>query len=107
MPRTPGAGTTMASWATAPPTSGARRGNWDGQLGDGTTTNQSAPEQVGTDTHWASASAGGNFTVAGKTDGTLWAWGFNVFGELGVGDTAGRGVPVQVGTDTHWASVSA
>jgi alpha-tubulin suppressor-like RCC1 family protein len=38
--------------------------NWSGQLGDGTTTNRLAPVQVGTDTHWASVSAGVVHTVA-------------------------------------------
>jgi alpha-tubulin suppressor-like RCC1 family protein len=38
--------------------------NQFGQLGDGTTTNRSAPVQVGTATDWASSSAGGYHTVA-------------------------------------------
>src|SRR5450759_1823628 len=45
--------------------------NSSGQLGDGTTINQSTPVQVGTNTHWASVSGGDYHTVAVKTDGTL------------------------------------
>jgi len=82
--------------------------NVHGQLGDGTTTDRHSPVRVGTDTHWASVSAsrGDGWTVARKTDGTLWAWGNNDFGNLGVvGDDLST--PTQVGTDTHWASVVA
>jgi alpha-tubulin suppressor-like RCC1 family protein len=82
-------------------------GNYSGELGDGTTTNRMTPGAVGTDTHWASISAGQNHTAGVKTDGTLWSWGGNVYGELGDGTTTNRLVPVQVGTERHWASVAA
>jgi alpha-tubulin suppressor-like RCC1 family protein len=49
---------------------------------------------------------GDSHTVAVKTDGTLWAWGFNGSGQLGDGTTTNRLVPVRVGTDNHWASAS-
>src|SRR5579872_4197543 len=82
--------------------------NGYGQLGDGTSTDHHSPEQIGTDANWAQVSAGGlNFTVAIKTEGTLWAWGFNNDGELGDGTTTGRDSPEQIGTDTNWAQVSA
>lgn len=41
-----------------------------------------------------------------KTDGTLWAWGYNFRGELGLGDTASRSIPVQVGTANDWLDIS-
>jgi len=37
------------------------------------------------DTDWASVSAGGFYTVAVKTDGSLYAWGSIWFGQLGDG----------------------
>ena len=37
--------------------------NFYGQLGDGTTTDQVTPVQVGTDTHWASVAAGFYHTI--------------------------------------------
>ncbi len=44
----------------------------------------------------ASVSLGGAFTLALKTDGTLWAWGANEAGQLGTGDRTARLMPVQV-----------
>lgn len=43
-----------------------------------------------------SASAGADFTLALKTDGTLWAWGGNDYGQLGTGSTEASRQPVQV-----------
>ena len=40
--------------------------------------------------------AGGDFTVALKTDGTLWAWGGNDYGQLGNGTVVSAAQPVQV-----------
>jgi len=85
-----------------------------GQLGDGTNTNRNVPVQIGTATDWASVSTGGTMnnsdgghTVAIKTDGSLWAWGFNNCGQLGDGTTTNKNVPVQIGTATDWANLSA
>jgi len=41
-----------------------------------------------------------------KTDGTLWAWGWNNKGQLGLNNTTIRSSPMQVGTNTTWASLS-
>ena len=87
--------------------------NGMGQLGLGTTTQVSTPVQVGNLTNWLSVSAGGNqsigscFTVATKTDGTLWSWGANGNGQLGLGNTTSYSSPVQVGTLNTWRAVVA
>src|SRR2546422_8652574 len=52
-------------------------------------------------------SAGDSHTVALKSDGTLWAWGFNTNGQLGDGTTTSRPSPVQTGTEASWMAVSA
>src|SRR5262249_46486464 len=80
--------------------------NGHGQLGDGF-NNHYTPIQVGTDTHWASVTAGSEHTVAIKTDGTLWNWGDGESGQLGDGTFDDQGSPVQVGTATDWASAAA
>jgi alpha-tubulin suppressor-like RCC1 family protein len=69
--------------------------NSNGQLGDGTTTLQSAPEQIGTATNWNSVATGVAFSIGRKTDGTTWVWGLNSSGQLGDGTTTQRNSPVQ------------
>ena len=68
-----------------------------GQLGNGTTTVRITPVQVsGLSTNVTAIAAGGNYTVALKQDGTIWAWGDNYYGELGDGTYTERHTPVQV-----------
>ena len=61
---------------------------------------------------WTSIACGGSHTIAVKSDGTLWGWGYNGSGQLGIGlDEFGfpapnATTPVQIGTDTNWASVA-
>lgn len=82
-----------------------------GELGDGTNVLKNSPVQIGTDTNWkeVSPSMDGiySFTLAVKTDGTLWSWGSNNRGQLGDGTTVFRNYPMQVGTDTDWSTVAA
>ena len=63
--------------------------------------------QVGS-TCWRMVSAGENFSLGIKTDGTMWAWGLNSnrLG-LGLGNLANQNLPTQIGTANDWATVSA
>ncbi len=79
--------------------------NFDGQLGDNTTTDRLTP--VAVDTSASSAlfgkmviaiAAGSMHSLALCSDGTLAAWGFNAQGELGDNSTTDRYVPVAVNT---------
>jgi len=70
-------------------------------------TNYSSPRQVGSDTTWSStrghAIVGDMHVVAIKTDGTLWAWGYNrVYGQLGQNNRNNTSSPVQIGAGTNW-----
>lgn len=56
---------------------------------------------------WKSVSAGYNFSVGVKKDGTLWATGYNTAGQLGTGNIEDQDVFVQIGKDNDWVKVSA
>jgi alpha-tubulin suppressor-like RCC1 family protein len=79
-------------------------------LGAYAPTTSYLPAQVGSDTTWSSVSGGSSYTMALKTNGTLWAWGSNETAQLGNGG-GGTGVfvmsPIQIGTLTTWKSVGA
>ena len=79
-----------------------------GQLGDDTVANKSSPIQtVAGGTDWKSVACGANFTVALKTDGTLWVWGDNPFGQLGDNTTIKRSSPIQtIAGGTNWKQIS-
>ena len=82
-----------------------------GQLGDNTTTTRSSPVSVvGGFTNWCQASAGNNHSLAVRSNGTIWAWGYNGNGSaspLGDGTSISRSSPVSViGGFTDWCSVS-
>ena len=40
--------------------------------------------------------SGQDFTVALKSDGTVWTWGYNGYGQLGLGDKSNRYKPTQI-----------
>jgi alpha-tubulin suppressor-like RCC1 family protein len=60
--------------------------NGNGQLGDGTTTERTTPVQVlqlqSQLQNVVSIAAGQDFSVALKSDGTVWGWGYNGNGHL-------------------------
>jgi alpha-tubulin suppressor-like RCC1 family protein len=67
-------------------------------------TNRSSPVQIGADTLWSSNRKTALFTLAVKTNGQLWSWGYNGYGMLGIGTNTNRSSPVQVGALTDWAT---
>jgi alpha-tubulin suppressor-like RCC1 family protein len=80
-----------------------------GRLGDNSTTERSSPVSVvGGFTDWISASAGNNFSLGVRANGTLWAWGYNGRGILGDNTVTSRSSPVSVvGGFTDWIEASA
>ena len=114
----PGSGEDLLLGTTPGPVMPGKPWAWGsnntGQLGGGTTTATPTPAQVrGLDGVVALAS---NFiweredlhhSLALKSDGTVWAWGWNGFGQLGDGTTTQRLVPVRVEGLTDVVAVAA
>ncbi len=80
--------------------------NNNGQLGDGTTTNRTEPVPV---LDAASAplvgiialEVGNDHSLALKSDGTVWAWGYNGNSQLGDGTTTRSLVPLLLQGDNR------
>ncbi len=80
-----------------------------GGLGDNTIVNRSTPVTTfAGGTNWKQVSAGSEYTLAIKTDGTLWSWGNGGSGRLGNSTTASRSIPVTTFSGgTNWKQCSA
>ncbi len=74
--------------------------NSNGQLGDGTTTQRTAPVAVSGITTAVEVSAGSLHTCARLADGSVKCWGSNGNGQLGDGNLIQRLTPVPVMTGT-------
>src|SRR5205085_474429 len=71
--------------------------NANGQLGIGTNTESTTPMQVTNLTGVVVAVASGGYhSLALKSDGKVWAWGYNPFGALGDGTYNSSNIPVAV-----------
>ena len=67
-----------------------------GELGDGTTTNESTPVTVTAVTNAASVTLGINYSCELDSDGAAECWGHNSYGQLGNNSTSNSSVPVAV-----------
>jgi alpha-tubulin suppressor-like RCC1 family protein len=88
-------------------------GDQAGELGFATPglVPQLTPRQVGSDADWQAVACGNgmgdNYTLAVKTNKTLWGWGGNLRGQLGEGDFVMRYQgPNQAGSATDWATLA-
>lgn len=79
-----------------------------GSIGDNAAISRSSPVQVGALTDWSSVCVASTIgsVAATKTNGTLWAWGYNVQGQLGQNNVINRSSPVQIGSLTAWVTAS-
>lgn len=74
--------------------------NATGQLGDTSNTDRNIPVSAGSLSGVVAVSAGGDqleaHSLALKSNGTVWAWGSNIYGGLGNATTTNTNYPVQV-----------
>jgi alpha-tubulin suppressor-like RCC1 family protein len=78
-----------------------------GQIGNGTTiTDQATPVQVSGLSGVIKIATGRFFSLALKSDGTVWTWGQNLYGQLGNGNTTDSPLPVQVSGLTNVTTVT-
>jgi len=100
-----------STWPVLPTAGGLYMwgGGTSGMLGLGNTTSYSSPKQVGSLNTWTALYSGTNFTVATKSDGTLWSWGVNQagVGQLGLNNSGtSYSSPKQVGALTNWSQIA-
>jgi len=79
-------------------------GNWNGQLGDGTTTQRTYPVNITNSGSLSgktvsSVTTGAYHTLVRCSDGTLHSFGWNNYYQLGDGTTTTRNLPVNITTN--------
>ncbi len=82
--------------------------NSSGELGINNVSRRFAPVQtISGGTDWSKIACGLSYTMAIKTDGTLWLWGNNNWGQLGINNRSNRSSPVQIiSGGTNWTKIA-
>jgi alpha-tubulin suppressor-like RCC1 family protein len=80
---------------------------WGAAIVNGSEVEEMAPAQVGTDSDWMKISASNSHTLAIKSNGSLYSWGFGAQGALGHDTNEDTAVPTQVGSATNWVEIDA
>ena len=63
---------------------------------------RSSPTNIGSGSSYNKAFSNSNTAFVSKTDGTMWAWGYNNKGQVGLNDTPNNTSPRQIGTHSSW-----
>lgn len=76
-------------------------------LGLGKIRTQVQLRRIGNETNWVSVATGGSHNIALKSDGTLWAWGQNLYSQLGDGTKITQNIPTRSVPGNDWKQVAA
>jgi alpha-tubulin suppressor-like RCC1 family protein len=79
-----------------------------GELGLGNLfdkVNYNVPHRINIDQSWKVLGSGKAHVLAVKSNGSLWAWGWNEFGQLGISNYENQSKPTQIGIDTNWQQI--
>ena len=68
---------------------------------------RNAPTQIPHFTGVIAVAAGTNHSLALKSDGSVWAWGWNIFGQLGDGSGVNQNAPVKINGLTNVIAIAA
>ena len=67
---------------------------------------QACLRRIGEETNWVNIAVGGSTTLALKSDGTIWAWGENIYGQLGDGSKVReQASPVRSVSGDDWKQI--
>ena len=80
--------------------------DYEGELGNGSTTGSNVPVAVSNLTGVVAVAGGAFHGLALTSDGKVWAWGWNLYGQLGNGSTTGSNVPVAVSNLTGVVAIA-
>ena len=80
---------------------GEERAGWPA-LGLKNTNNTVSLRRIGNENDWTSVAVGEDFNLAIKSDGSLWAWGQNLYYQLGDGTKTTRATPVRSVPGNDW-----
>jgi RNA polymerase sigma factor (sigma-70 family) len=76
-------------------------------LGNTHIQNTASLRRIGNDTDWINVAVGDSHCLAIKSDGSLWAWGANIYHQLGDGTKTTRPTPVPSIPGTDWKQAAA
>lgn len=81
--------------------------NFNGALGDGSTTQRNSPVQVAGLSNVVALAGGHLHSIELRQDGTVWTWGYSGHGVLGMGSTGDRTTPVHVSSLSNIVAIAA
>jgi alpha-tubulin suppressor-like RCC1 family protein len=63
-------------------------------------------QQIGTETNWIDVAVGGSTTIALKSDGSIWGWGYNMHGQVNANAPRDQSIPIRAVPGNDWKQVA-